>query len=246
MPIDLSRRDFVLSASVAIAATVLQPGGNEEEPARQPRAGELVLFQGDSITDASRIRTVAEPNVARALGTGYPLLVASDVLRDKPNRGFRFLNRGISGNKVPDLEQRWAEDALALKPDVLSILIGVNDYWHHLLNGYPGTVKDYEDAYTALVERTRHQLPRVRLVIMEPFVLRTGAVDARWFPEFDERRAAAARVAKRAKATWLPLQEKLDAAARKTGPAYWAADGVHPTPAGHELIAEQWRRIVGI
>lgn len=223
------------------------PGIASAEPTpEQPRIGQLVLFQGDSITDAGRNRTVLEPNVARALGTGYPLLVASDVLREKSNRGFRFLNRGISGNKVPDLAQRWASDTLALKPDVLSILIGVNDYWHHLLNGYPGTVKDYEDAYTALLEQTRRELPQVRLVILEPFVLRTGAVDARWFPEFDERRTAASRVAKRARATWVPLQEKLDSASRKTGPAHWAADGVHPTPAGHDFIAEQWRRIVGI
>lgn len=225
---------------------MLRVSGNAEPTSEQGRTGQLILFQGDSITDASRNRTVLEPNVARALGTGYPLLVASDVLREKPNRGFRFVNRGISGNKVPDLAQRWASDTLALKPDILSILIGVNDYWQHLLNGYPGTVKDYEDAYTALLEQTRRELPQVRLVILEPFVLRTGAVDARWFPEFDERRAAASRVAKRARATWVPLQEKLDSAARKTGPAYWAADGVHPTPAGHELIAEQWRRTVDI
>ena len=238
---DLSRRDFLLAASAALGAALI---GDAVPALAQPRTGETVLFQGDSITDASRNRMVLEPNVARALGTGYPLLVASDVLRDRPERGYRFINRGISGNKVPDLAQRWATDTLALQPDVLSILIGVNDYWHHLLNGYPGTVKDYEDAYTALIDQTRRELPRVRLVILEPFVLRTGAVDARWFPEFDERRAAAARVAQRARATWVPLQEKLDSAARKTGPGYWAADGVHPTPAGHELIAEQWRKAV--
>lgn len=240
---ELSRRDFLLAASAALGTALI---GDAIPAFAQPRAGETVLFQGDSITDASRNRMVLEPNVARALGTGYPLLVASDVLRDRPERGYRFINRGISGNKVPDLAQRWASDTLALAPDVLSILIGVNDYWHHLLNGYPGTVKDYEDEYNALIDQTRRELPRVRLVILEPFVMRTGAVDARWFPEFDERRAAAARVAKRARATWVPLQEKLDSAARKTGPAYWAADGVHPTPAGHELIAEQWRKAVRI
>ena len=238
---DLSRRDFLLAASAALGTALI---GDAIPAVAQPRAGETVLFQGDSITDASRNRMVLEPNVARALGTGYPLLVASDVLRDRPERQYRFINRGISGNKVPDLAQRWATDTVALQPDVLSILIGVNDYWHHLLNGYPGTVKDYEDEYTALVDRTRRELPRVRLVILEPFVLRPGALDARWFPEVDERRAAAARVAKQARATWVPLQEKLDSAARKTGAAYWAADGVHPTPAGHELIAEQWRKAV--
>jgi lysophospholipase L1-like esterase len=243
---DLSRREFLLALSAAIATTALRGSVQPESRTGQPRAGQLILFQGDSITDASRNRMVLEPNVARALGTGYPLLISSNVLREKADRGLRFLNRGISGNKVPDLAQRWAEDTIALKPDIVSVLIGVNDYWHHLLNGYPGTVKDYEDGYTALLEQTRRELPQVRLVVLEPFVLRTGAVDARWFPEFDERRVAAARVARRARATWVPLQRQLDAAARKTGPAYWAADGVHPTPAGHGLIAEQWRRTVGI
>ncbi len=240
---DLTRREFVLAVSAALGTAVL---GDSSGTYVQAVAGRTILFQGDSITDASRNRTVLEPNVARALGSGYPLLIASDLLLKRPDRGYRFINRGISGNKVPDLAQRWSSDTVALRPDILSILIGVNDYWHHLLNGYPGTVKDYEDEYTALLELTRRELPQVRLVILEPFVLRTGAVDARWFPEFDERRAAAARVASRARATWVPLQQELDSAARNTGPAHWAADGVHPTPAGHALIAEQWRKAVGI
>jgi len=239
----LTRREFVLAASAALGAVL---AGDAVAAPAQPRRVQTILFQGDSITDASRNRTVLEPNVARALGTGYPLLIASDLLREKPARGYQFINRGISGNKVPDLALRWSTDTIALRPDVLSILIGVNDYWHHLLNGYPGTVKDYEDGYTALLELTRREQPQVRLVILEPFVLRTGAVHERWYPEFDERRAAAARVAKRARATWVPLQARLESAARKTGPAHWAADGVHPTPAGHALIAEQWRRIAGI
>src|SRR5439155_7920830 len=83
-------------------------------------------------------------------------------------------------------------------PDVLSILIGVNDFWHKLSSGYTGTVEDYEHQYTALLDDTRRALPRTRLIVLEPFVLRCGAVDDRWFPEFDQRRAAAGRVAGRA------------------------------------------------
>src|SRR5256886_3870408 len=111
-------------------------------------------------------------------------------------------NRGISGNKVPDLAARWATDTVALAPDVLSILIGVNDFWHKLSNGYTGTVEDYEHQYTALLDDTRRALPRTRLIVLEPFVLRCGAVDDRWFPEFDQRRAAAERVAGRAGAAF--------------------------------------------
>jgi len=142
------------------------------------------------------------------------------------------------------LEQRWAADTIALKPDVLSILIGVNDYWHTKTHGYKGTVADYETGFAALLQATRQALPSVRLVVIEPFVLRCGAVDASWFPEFDERRAAAARVARRVNATFVPMQDRFTALASRSTPEYWAADGVHPTAAGHGLIAERWRRAV--
>jgi lysophospholipase L1-like esterase len=201
------------------------------------------VFQGDSITEWGRNPAVGDPNVAGALGTGYPLLVASAELAAHPESGLKFYNRGVGGNKVPDLEQRWAADTLALKPDVLSVLVGVNDFWHKR-NGYTGTVADYEASFAALLQATRQALPSVRLVVIEPFVLRCGAVDATWFPEFDERRAAAARVARQAKATFIPMHARFTQLAARTSPEYWAADGVHPTPAGHALIAERWRRAV--
>ena len=237
-----TRRDVVKSGLAALAAV----GGREAGalwPIPRERTGTVVLFQGDSITDWGRDRAVGDPNVASALGRGYPLLVASAELAEHPKSALKFYNRGISGNKVPDLEQRWAADTLALKPDVLSVLIGVNDFWHKR-NGYPGTVADYENGYAALLQATRQALPSVRLVVIEPFVLRCGAVNASWFPEFDERRAAAARVARLVGATFVAMQARFTELASRTSPEYWAADGVHPTPAGHALIAERWRRAV--
>ncbi len=235
----MSRRDFVAAAATAAAASQLPIGAVTTQA---PANGTVVLFQGDSITDAGRNRASADANSAGALGSGYPLLVASAVLAARPGGALRFYNRGISGNKVPDLQQRWTTDTIDLKPDVLSILIGVNDFWHKLDHGYNGTVQDYEQQYNALLDATREALPRVHLIVLEPFVLRTGAVDARWFPEFDQRRAAAARVAARARATFVPLQTVFNQQSRSAPPEYWAADGVHPTPAGHAVIAEQWRR----
>jgi lysophospholipase L1-like esterase len=230
----MNRRDFVATTAALVAAPRWQA----------PRAGKdtVILFQGDSITDCGRNRTAAEANSTSALGTGYPLLVTSAVLAAHPDRALRFYNRGISGNKVPDLQQRWTAEALDLRPDVLSILIGVNDFWHKLDLGYSGTVRDYEEQYTVLLEQTRRALPRVHLIVLEPFVLRCGAVNERWFPEFDQRRNAAARVASRARATFVPLQEVFNRRTRSSPPEYWAADGVHPTPAGHAVIADQWRR----
>jgi lysophospholipase L1-like esterase len=235
----MTRRDFIAAAATMTAASQLPIGAVTNQA---PANGTVVLFQGDSITDAGRNRASADANSAGALGSGYPLLVTSAVLAARPGAALRFYNRGISGNKVPDLQQRWTTDTIDLKPDVLSILIGVNDFWHKLDHGYNGTVQDYEQQYNALLDATREALPRVHLIVLEPFVLRTGAVDARWFPEFDQRRAAAARVAARARATFVPLQTVFNQQTRSAPPEYWAADGVHPTPAGHAVIAEQWRR----
>ncbi|MGH7530444.1 MAG: SGNH/GDSL hydrolase family protein [Burkholderiales bacterium] len=235
----LDRRDF-LAATAGVAAATVFPA-----PVRwQGAAATVVLFQGDSITDGGRNRGATEPNSTPGLGNGYPRLIAAAALAAHPTRGLRFYNRGISGNKVPDLRERWTADTLALEPNVLSILIGVNDFWHTLTHGYTGTVREYEEQYAALLADTRRALPRVRLVVLEPFVLRCGAVDKRWFPEFDERRAAAVRVARQARATLVPLQAMFDARAQAVAPEFWAADGVHPTPAGHAAIAEQWRRAV--
>jgi len=230
----MNRRDFVATTAAIV-------GTPRWRVSRSPK-GTVVLFQGDSITDCGRNRGSAEANSTGALGTGYPLLVTSAVLAARPNRELRFYNRGISGNKVPDLQQRWTTDALDLQPDVLSILIGVNDFWHKLDNRYAGTVQDYEQQYAALLDQTRRALPRVHLIVLEPFVLRCGAVTERWFPEFDQRRAAAARVAKQERATFVPLQAVFNQRTHTSPPEYWAADGVHPTPAGHALIADQWRR----
>jgi len=244
----LTRRDFIAATSALVGSGrwPLPLSAQRPQTRATARDGTVIQFQGDSITDCGRNRSDPQPNTAGALGTGYPLLVASAALATHPDRGLRFYNRGVSGNTVPDLAQRWAADTLDLRPDVLSILIGVNDFWHKLGGGYTGTVQDYEDQYTALLERTRLALPQVRLVVLEPFVLRCGAVDDRWFPEFDERRAVAARVAAHARATFVPLQAVFDERAHAVPPVYWAADGVHPTPAGHAVIAEQWRRAASL
>jgi len=255
MPNDLTRRAFVRTSALAAAASTVAAacahpasasGTAAASPARARTSPGTVLFQGDSITDVGRSRTNAAANATPALGGGYPLMIAAEVLRDRPDPAWQFYNRGVSGNRVPDLQARWDADTLALKPDVLSILIGVNDYWHMRRGQYSGTLADYESQFAALLASTRAALPNTRFVVLEPFVLVTGSVDASWHPDFDARRAAARRVAERAGATWVALQEALDAGAARTGPAYWLGDGVHPTPAGHALITSRWREAVGM
>ena len=207
--------------------------------------GSTVLFQGDSITDAGRARDAeGTANDARGLGNGYASFAASALVTDPALEGVRVLNRGISGHKVFQLAERWDRDALELQPDVLSILIGVNDIWHTRNGGYDGTVETYERDYDALLERTRGALPGVTLVVCEPFVLRCGAVSDDWFPEFDEYRAAARRVADRHGALFVPFQSAFDDALSVAPPEHWAGDGVHPSAAGAALMAETWLRVV--
>lgn len=212
---------------------------------RAPR-GSVIVFQGDSITDGGRNRASTEPNDHDGFGTSYAFMLMRAIREDRKDVPWRFYNRGVSGNKIPDLRARWTADTLALRPDILSILAGVNDYWHTRSHGYRGTVADFEREYRELLDSTRRALPGLTIVVLEPFVLRTGVVDGSWFPEFDERRAAAERVATAVGARFVPLQETFDERAAQTGPAVWAADGVHPTEAGHALIAQRWRDVVGL
>jgi len=246
-----NRREFV-KASVGVAAI----GGGALAAKTQAAVGgvatslvrpaDTILFQGDSITDTRRDRKRAnEPNQQAPLGNGYAWLAAAGMLVDKPDDQLKIFNRGISGHKVFQLAKRWQKDCLNLKPDVLSILIGVNDIWHRLNGKYDGTVEVYERDYHALVERTRAALPDVRLVICEPFVLRCGAVGDGWFPAFNAYRAAARRVSDKAQATFVPFQAMFDRAIEYAPPEHWAKDGVHPTPSGAALMARCWLSSVG-
>jgi lysophospholipase L1-like esterase len=247
----LSRRQLLENAAVAAgvaAAVAAVPKQLRAAEGAELRKDATILFQGDSITDAGRDRRgEGNANHSRAMGTGYPFLIGAELLRDHGKLGLKIHNRGISGNKVPDLDKRWDKDCLELKPAMLSILIGVNDIWHKLAGRYKGTVEDYETGFTALLQRTRKTLPHVPIVVCEPFVLRCGAINDTWFPEFDQRRAAAKKVAKEAGTLWVPFQTMFDeAVAAGTQPSYWAGDGVHPSMAGHSLMAQTWRKVVGI
>ncbi|MBM4025410.1 MAG: SGNH/GDSL hydrolase family protein [Planctomycetes bacterium] len=245
-----SRRSFLGKTAAGLAAfSALASSGCSEPMTRSSgatgrgliRTGDVVLFQGDSITDAGRDRKRQDnANEGRALGNGYALFAASQLLATRAEAGLRIFNRGISGNKVFQLADRWDADCLALKPAVVSILIGVNDIWHTLNGNYQGTVEIYEKDYRALLERTQRELPGVRLVLCEPFVLRCGAVTDKWFPEFDGYRAAARRVATEFRAAFVPFQTMFDQAVTTAPPTYWAGDGVHPTMAGAALMAKTW------
>lgn len=246
-----SRRDFLISSAGLTAAGWASISSNVTAAERAPstslvQSGDTILFQGDSITDAGRNKEqTALVNQQSAFGNGYAWMAASQMLVSHPNDKFRCFNRGISGNKVYQLAERWQTDCLDLKPDLLSVLIGVNDIWHKLNGNYEGTVEIYEQDYRKLLERTQDVLPQVKLVVCEPFVLRCGAVTDKWFPEFDEYRAAARRVSDSTGARFVPFQAMFDRAIEFAPPEYWSADGVHPSPQGASLMAYIWLQEVG-
>ena len=209
------------------------------------KKGSVVLFQGDSITDAGRSREEAsKANNYKALGRGYSWIAAANMITEMPDHDLKIFNRGISGNKVHQLAKRWEKDCLSLQPEVLSILIGVNDIWHSLNGNYDGTVATYESDYRKLLKRTIKSLPNVKLVICEPFVLRCGAVTDKWFPEFDKFRAAAKKISIEFNARFVPFQSMFDKATAIAPPEHWAKDGVHPSSNGSALLAHFWLKSV--
>lgn len=199
-----------------------------------------ILLQGDSITDAGRDKGKYYANDAGGMGRGYVHQIVSDLLGSQPEAKLRFYNRGISGHKVFQLADRWEDDCLQIKPDVLSILIGVNDFWHSL-NNYKGTVEVYEADFKKLLDRTLRALPNVKLIIGEPFAVKGGkAIDKKWFPDFPEYQVAAAKIAKEFKAEFIPYQKIFDEALNIAPVSYWCPDGVHPSMAGGYLMKEAW------
>jgi len=203
--------------------------------------GNVLLFQGDSITDAGRDRERELPNHGRSFGNGYTFLTACRLLGLMPEMELTIYNRGISGNKVYQLAERWELDCLDLEPDVLSILIGVNDYWHMRNGRYNGTPEIYERDYRLLLERTRRELPGIRLVICQPFILTgTRAVDETWLEPFSAYQEIARKIANDFDAVWVPFHEAFHEALQYAPAAYWAGDGVHPTMAGAQLMSETW------
>jgi lysophospholipase L1-like esterase len=226
-----------LSAFALLCLFVTPPGAIAADapvdvPAFHPN--DRILFQGDSITDMNRGRT-ADPN--HILGHSYVFIIAARYGAAYPDRKLTFINRGISGNTVADLARRWERDTLALKPDILSILIGVNDLGHGV------SAEQYEESYDRLLADTVKALPNVRLILGEPFGLPSGKHKEDWdrySKELAKRRAIVEKLAAKYRAPLAHFQKVFDDACAKAPADYWIWDGVHPTYNGHQLMADEW------
>lgn len=204
-------------------------------------AGSTVLFQGDSITDCGRLA-----DTDGGLGVGYARLAADMVRAANPDRAPAFVNRGISGNRMTDLRARWDRDTVALRPDLVSVLIGINDTWRRYDSGEVTTAEAYEKDYRDILSRVRDETG-ARLLLVEPFVVPVSADQWAWREDLDPRIHVVRRLAEEFDAALLAADGLMNQAAREAGsPALLAGDGVHPTPLGHQVLAEAWTRLVTV
>jgi lysophospholipase L1-like esterase len=242
-----SRRKFIKGATLTgIAACCFPPAEtlaavSAGKSHQRLKDGAVILFQGDSITDGNRGRNT-DPN--HIMGHGYAFSIASRVGADHPEKKYQFYNRGISGNKVNDLESRWQADTIDLKPDVLSLLVGVNDSNSVVLEREPViSAGRYEEIFQSLLDQTKARFPSILFVLCEPFILQVGRIKENWeayHTDIIKRQAVVRKLATKYDAVFVGFQRVFDDACRNAPAGYWIWDGVHPTVAGHELMAREW------
>lgn len=210
-----------------------------------------VLFQGDSITDTDRSKNEDWMNNTKSvigLGKGYPSYVSAALSYEHPGE-YEFLNRGLGGSRIVDLYARIKSDIINLKPDILSILIGVNDVWHEIGRHNGVDADKYEIIYDMMIQQIKQALPDIKIMILEPFVLPGSATlpndehPDRWeifSREVPLRARASERIAQKYGLVFVPLQSEFDTLSKNCEMGSWLCDGVHPAPAGHELIKRAW------
>ena len=186
-----------------------------------------LLFQGDSITDCNRNRE--NPN---DLGFGYVQKIQAAL----PNHV--VINRGISGNRTIDLLMRWQTDTIDLKPDILSIFIGINEVWHYHFYQKVLTPSMFEDYYKNLLKQVKYLLPHTQIVLIEPFVLPIGVYQKSWDVELFEEQAIVRKLSHMYNTHYVPLQDILNQKLGQYRMDKIADDGVHPTDLGHDIIKE--------
>lgn len=199
---------------------------------------DTLLFIGDSITDAGRDRSDLMD-----LGKGFPLLIAAYLQANMPEKRLTFFNRGIGGDQLRDVKNRWEEDCLDLNPDIVTLMIGINDAWRNQDNDHLVTdeeLETFESDYRFLL-KSLHQRTDARVILMEPFVLPYPKDRMNWRRDLDPRIQVVRKMAKEYQTELIPLDGLMNAQGIKNGFSYYTGeDGVHPTVAGHGTIAKAW------
>lgn len=199
-------------------------------------SGDLVLFQGDSVTDTGRDRENLD-----SLGNGYPMVAAGWFAASHPEQQVRFINKGVSGDRTKDLRARWEEDCVQLRPTVVSILVGINDCWRRYDQGDPTPVEQFAENYRFLLMRLK-EMGVGKIILGEPFVLPVTVDRRQWREDLDPKIAVVRDLAREFQTLLLPLDGIFNSMATRRPPEFWAPDEVHPSPAGHAVIAKEWLR----
>lgn len=250
----MKRRKFLANTALAIAGAHISMGWKSATstsggmpPAKKIalEKNDIILFTGDSITDGARERTVKAANIPRALGSGYAAHTAARIYSSRPHLNLRIYNRGINGNSIKSLLGRWTDDCLKLKPTIVSILIGVNDFNASFTATGKGDPERFRSEYQELIRLTKNGLPGVRLVIGEPYAVK-GAREKidKWFPGFTEYQQVAREIASQEGACFIPYQHLYDTASGKAPKLFYSRDGVHPSLAGVQLMSDGWCSIL--
>jgi lysophospholipase L1-like esterase len=197
---------------------------------------QTIVFIGDSITDAGRLKRAYRP-----LGNGYVHFTANYLLAKYPQFNFAIINTGINGNTVSDLERRWKRDCFAHKPDVVSVLIGINDVWRLYragMNGQGVGVGLYEQRYRRLLSQLK-QRSDCQIVLMEPFMFCDNPQDA-MYRHLQEYVAVVHTLAGQFDGVLVPLQRAIDEAIGTVASDKWSDDMVHPYQWAHAWISQRW------
>lgn len=206
------------------------------------KAGSTVLFIGDSITAGGRDYAVVE------LGQGFVRMAADGWARAHPAHPITVLNHGIGGNRVADLRGRWTQDAIDQRPDIVTIMIGVNETWRAMGSGDPTSIEAYEADYRHILGRLVDET-EAQVLLIEPFLLPVTSDQWSWRRDLDPRIQVTRRLAGEFEATFVSVDGLLNQLAvnaggnrngQAAGFARYAADGVHPTAEGAAAIADAW------
>lgn len=203
------------------------------------KPNDIILFQGDSITDSGRNRENDS-----LLGNGYAMMTAAWYYTEFPEDRVTFLNRGISGNRVKDLQARIQKDFIDVQPTWISILIGVNDCWRRYDSNDPTSAGEYEERYRDLLTKLKQNLD-AKIILMEPFLLHVQPGQEKWREDLYPKIAVVRKLAKEFGTLLVPLDSVFTEAATKRPPQFWSRDGVHSTAAGDALITRAWLKTVG-
>lgn len=201
-----------------------------------------IMFQGDSITDVGKN---AGAGSLVPIGQGYPLIISAKLGAAYPEK-YTFVNRGISGSRIVDVYARIKADCWNDPPQLFSMLIGVNDVWHEVGGKNGVDAERFYTVYKMLVDDTLKRFPDMKMILMEPFILNASAtvgLEEYFATEVALRGEAVKRIADETNQYFLPLQCVFNEAAKRAPNDYWLGDGVHPTPAGHQLIADAWLKL---